>query len=59
MAELKWEYVLAIAVILVAGVNLALGRMDAKDFISVVGIVIGFLGGAAYGVYKARWLRRG
>jgi drug/metabolite transporter (DMT)-like permease len=57
--ELRWEYVLAIVVVVVAGVCLALGRMDAKDFISVVGIVIGFLGGAVYGMYRARWLRRG
>ena len=39
------KYILAIAIIVVAGVALCLGRIDAKDFISIVGIVISYLSG--------------
>ena len=52
--EIKWEYILAIAIVVTVGVALALGTLNATDFIAILGMILAFLSG----VYAVRTLSR-
>lgn len=43
--EIKWEYIFAIAVIIVVGVGIALDKLTAENFIAILGLIFTFLTG--------------
>jgi len=51
--ELKWEYLLAIVIVVVAGICTAVSKLSPENFIAIIGMVLSFLGGAYYGAKKS------
>ena len=49
---LKWEYVLAIVIVVTAGVCVVFDKLSAENFIAIIGMVLSFLGGTYYGIRK-------
>ena len=43
-------FVIACVIVVIAGVALVVGKLDAKDFIAVINLVIGFLTGRKVGI---------
>jgi hypothetical protein len=54
--ELSWSYLIGIVIVVCAAVGLGMGRLDPKDFITCVGLVLSFLSGKTVGEREA--LRR-
>jgi hypothetical protein len=51
--EVSWIYLIGIAIVICATIGLVAGKLDAKDFIYIVGLVLSFLSGGVIG-YKMR-----
>ena len=52
--QFKWEFVLAIVVVVCATVALVSTNLTQENFIYVLGLAFTFLGGLGYGAYRAR-----
>jgi len=50
---LKWEYILAIVIVVTAGICVVFDKLSAENFIAVIGMVLSFLGGTYYGIRKS------
>jgi len=50
--EFKWEFVLAIIVVLCATAGLVSTNLTQENFVYVLGLVFSFLGGVGYGAYR-------
>jgi len=57
--SVDWSILISIVVVVCATVGLIAGRLDAKDFITCVGLVLSFLSGKAVGYRMGRRLRMG
>jgi len=52
--EINWNVLLCAIIVVCALVGLVLGKLDAKDFIACVGIVLSFLSGGVVGYVYGR-----
>jgi len=50
-------FVIACVIVVIAGVALVVGKLDAKDFIAVINLVIGFLTGRKVGIEMGKRVR--
>lgn len=55
--ELDNWFVIACVIVVIAGVALVVGKLDAKDFIAVINLVIGFLTGRKVGIEMGKRVR--
>ena len=55
--ELDSWFVIACVIVVIAGVALVVGKLDAKDFIAVINLVIGFLTGRKVGIEMGKRVR--
>jgi len=52
--ELKWEIILGLGIVICATVATCLSHMSEQTWLTTLTHVLAFLGGAGYGVFKAR-----
>ncbi|MEM4500573.1 MAG: hypothetical protein QW512_00385 [Thermofilaceae archaeon] len=52
--EINWSVLLCAIIVVCASVGLITGRLDDKDFISCIGLVLSFLSGGVIGYAYAR-----
>lgn len=59
MAEVQWDVVLACVIVVAAAAGLIKGSLTAKDFITIIGMVLSFLAGKKVGYNLAMRKIRG
>jgi type IV secretory pathway VirB2 component (pilin) len=52
--EISWIYLIGIAIVICATIGLVAGKLDAKDFIYIIGLVLSFLSGSMIEKYKMK-----
>jgi multisubunit Na+/H+ antiporter MnhF subunit len=52
--EINWIYLIGIAIVICATIGLVAGKLDAKDFIYIIGLVLSFLSGSMIEKYKMK-----
>ncbi|MEM2474803.1 MAG: hypothetical protein QW407_02665 [Thermofilaceae archaeon] len=52
--EVNWSVLLCTIIVVCASIGLITGKLDAKDFISCIGLVLSFLSGGVIGYVYAR-----
>jgi len=50
--DIDWSILLSVIIIICATVGLVSGKLDAKDFITCIGLVLSFLSGQAIERYR-------
>jgi len=52
--KLESWHIIACIIIIIAGVALIIGEIDAKDFIAIINLVIGFITGRKVGIVMGK-----
>ena len=52
--EVNWSMLIGIVIVVCAAVSLVAGKLDAKDFIYIIGLVLSFLSGQAIEKFKVK-----
>jgi len=50
--DIDWSILLSVIIIICATIGLVAGKLDAKDFITCIGLVLSFLSGQAIERYR-------